>query len=280
MREIPVSVIREKIAELCLKSNHTLPCDLQKRIQQCRQQEKTSVCQAALDAILENLDAAKKLQIPICQDTGMAVIFLQIGQEVHFTEGSLYAAIHDGVRDAYVNGALRCSIVSDPLRRVNTTDNTPACIHTEIIDGDQVQITVAPKGFGSENMSQLKMLTPAATEQDIINFVVSVADQAGSNPCPPIVVGVGLGGDFESCALAAKKALIRDTDQPNPDPYYAQLEQTMLQAINQTGIGAQGFGGSQTALAVHIQPLPTHIAGLPVAVNIGCHVTRHATVIL
>ena len=280
MREIPVSVIREKIAELCLKSNHTLPCDLQKRIQQCRQQEKTPVCQAALDAILENLDAAKKLQIPICQDTGMAVIFLQIGQEVHFTEGSLYAAIHDGVRDAYVNGALRCSIVSDPLRRVNTTDNTPACIHTEIIDGDQVQITVAPKGFGSENMSKIYMLKPADGIEGVKKAILDTVETAGPNACPPMVIGVGIGGTFEKCALLAKKALARDLNLHSDIPYVQELEQEMLEKVNDLGIGPGGLGGRVTAIGLNIETYPTHIAGLPVAVNICCHVNRHIKRIL
>ncbi len=210
----------------------------------------------------------------------MAVIFAEIGQDVHFTGGNFNDAVNRGVSRGYTEGYLRCSIVADPLERVNTNDNTPAVVHITLTEGDCVKLTVAPKGFGSENMSAMKMMTPAASREDIIAFVAKVAADAGSNPCPPIVVGVGLGGDFESCALLAKRALCRPVAQRNPKPLYAQMEQDMLDAVNCLGIGPQGFGGTVTALAVNIEQAPTHIAGLPVAVNIGCHVTRHAEIIL
>ena len=223
---------------------------------------------------------AKDEHVAICQDTGMAIIFLEVGQDVHFVGGSLQDAINLGVADGYTRGYLRKSIVGDPIERVNTNDNTPAIVHTTIVQGDKVKIDVCPKGFGSENMSALKMFTPSATNDDIINFVVDTISKAGSNPCPPIVVGVGIGGNFEYSAYLAKKALCRDVSVRNPKPLYAELEQKMLDGINALGIGPQGFGGTVTALAVNIEEYPTHIAGLPVAVNVGCHVTRHATAIL
>ena len=210
----------------------------------------------------------------------MAVVFLEIGQDVHLIDGSLEDAVNEGVRRGYHDGYLRCSVVEDPLLRKNTGDNTPAVLHERIVVGDQVKITVAPKGFGSENMSGIRMLTPAASREDVIAAVVEIVKAAGSNPCPPMVVGVGIGGDFEYAALLAKKALCRPLDTPHPDPYYAQLEADMLAAVNALGIGPQGFGGDTTALSVKIEPYPTHIAGLPVAVNVGCHVTRHATAVL
>lgn len=210
----------------------------------------------------------------------MAVVFLEIGQDVHIEGEALEDAVNEGVRRGYVNGLLRLSVVSDPINRVNTGDNTPAVIHTRIVGGENIKITVAPKGFGSENMSALKMFTPSASEEDIINFIVKTVDKAGSNPCPPIVVGVGIGGDFELCAYLAKKALCRDVDKSNEQRFYAEMEKKCLERINALGIGPQGFGGSQTALSVNIETFPTHIAGLPVAVNIGCHVTRHAVIII
>lgn len=210
----------------------------------------------------------------------MAVIFLELGQEVHLTGGDLNAAVDEGVRQGYVEGKLRCSVVEDPLRRINTNDNTPAILHLSIVPGEQVKITAAPKGFGSENMSAMRMFTPSATKEDIINYIVEQINTAGSNPCPPMVVGVGIGGDFEKCAYLAKKALCRAVSQPNPDQFYADMEQELLCRINQLGIGPQGFGGETTALAVNIEAFPTHIAGLPVAVNVGCHVTRHAEMTL
>ncbi len=277
MREINVEIIRKTVEELCIKANKILPDDLVCRIGECRGCESNTLAQNVLGDIEENLDAAKELDIPICQDTGMAVIFIEIGQDVHFVGGSLNEAINNGVHDGYINGYLRCSVVGDPLRRVNTKDNTPAVIHTSIVDGDKVNITVAPKGFGSENMSALKMMTPARGREDIINYVVDVVKTAAGNPCPPMVLGIGIGGDFEQCAFLAKKALCRSVSVKNSDEYYAEMEKEILEKINQTGIGPQGFGGDTTALSVAIETAPTHIAGLPVSVNVGCHVTRHAS---
>ncbi len=230
--------------------------------------------------MLENLKAAEKLDIPICQDTGMAVLFMEIGQNVHFFGGGLYEAVNEGVAKAYTQGFMRCSIVADPLRRINTHNNTPAVIHTSIVDGENVRLTAAPKGFGSENMSKLKMLMPSANEDDIIDYVVDVVKTAGSNPCPPVVVGVGIGSDFEGVAILSKKALCRPVSKRNEDGFYADLENRILLELNKLNIGPQGFGGNCTALAVNIETAPTHIAGLPVAVNIGCHVTRHASVLI
>lgn len=280
MREISVKKIEEKVAELCISANLYLPSDLEDCIK-CRAcEEKSSVGKNVFTDIVDNINVAREQTIPICQDTGMAVIFLEIGQDVHFVGGSLYEAINNGVAKGYTDGYLRKSIVSDPLERVNTNDNTPAVIHTKIADGDKVKIMVAPKGFGSENMSALKMMTPSVTHEEIIDFVVDTVACAGSNPCPPIVVGVGIGGDFESCAYNAKKALCRPVSVRNPKALYEDLEKRILEKINKLGIGPQGFGGTVTALAVNIEQAPTHIAGLPVAVNIGCHVTRHAEVII
>ena len=275
MREIEVSVIKEAVAKLCEEANLLLPPMMKEKIESCIPMEESPVCKEVLGDIVRNIDCAKELNVPICQDTGMAVIFLEIGQDVHFTGGSLYKAINEGVAKGYVEGKLRLSVVNDPLRRVNTGDNTPAIIHTSIVDGDKVKIMAAPKGFGSENMSRIKMFTPSATKEDIIAFVTETVNVAGSNPCPPIVVGVGIGGDFEQCAYLSKKALCRDLRERNPDPFYSELEEAMLTEINKTGIGSQGFGGTVTALYLNIEAAPTHIAGLPVAVNIGCHVTRH-----
>lgn len=277
MREINVEVIRKTVEELCVKANKILPEDLKCRIGECKVCEKNNLAKSVLSDIEENLTAAKELDIPICQDTGMAVVFIEIGQDVHFTGGNLVEAINGGVHDGYINGLLRCSVVGDPLRRVNTKDNTPAIIHTSIVDGDKVKITVAPKGFGSENMSAMKMMTPARGREDIINYVVDVVKTAGGNPCPPMVLGVGIGGDFEQCAFLAKKALCRSVSIENSDEFYADMEKEILERINNTGIGPQGFGGDTTALSVAIETAPTHIAGLPVAVNVGCHVTRHAS---
>lgn len=241
--------------------------------------EKSELCRSVLGDIAANIDCADELGVPICQDTGMAVVFAEIGQDVHIN-GSFEDAVNEGVRRGYIDGRLRLSIVKDPLERANTGDNTPAVIHTRLVSGDKIKLTVAPKGFGSENMSRLKMFTPSASKEDIVKFVVETVSLAGSNPCPPIVVGVGIGGDFEYSAYLAKKALCRDLQTRNPEPLYAELEQTMLSEINKLGIGSQGFGGTVTALYVNIEQAPTHIAGLPVAVNMGCHVTRHAELIL
>lgn len=275
MREIDVSMIKELTARLCEEANLFLPDKMQELISSEAEKEESPLCKSVLKDICDNADCARELGVPICQDTGMAVIFLDVGQEVHFVGGDLYTAINDGVEKGYVEGKLRLSVVSDPLKRVNTNTNTPAIIHTRIVSGDRVKMTVAPKGFGSENMSGMKMFTPSASKEDIIDYVISVADKAGSNPCPPITVGVGIGGDFEYAAFLAKKALCRDFRVRNADPLYAEMEEKCLEGINRLGIGAQGFGGTQTALYVNIEQFPTHIAGLPVAVNIGCHVTRH-----
>ncbi len=280
MREIDVSVISEKISELCIKANLYLPDGMKEKISSCIGCEKSQLCKEVLSDIVRNIDCAKELEIPVCQDTGMAVIFMEIGQDVHFVGGSLEKAINDGVAKGYIDGKLRLSVVEDPLMRKNTENNTPAIIHTRIVEGDKVHIMVAPKGFGSENMSAVKMFTPSATPDDIINFVVETVSKAGSNPCPPITVGVGIGGDFEYCAVLSKKALCRDLNKRNENKFYADMEEKMLEKINKLGIGSQGFGGTVTALYVNIEQFPTHIAGLPVAVNIGCHVTRHAETII
>ena len=276
MREVNISAVENAVANLCVSANKVLPCSLEKRIKSSVSDEKSDLAKSVLCDICDNLAAASELDIPICQDTGMAVVFLEIGQDVHFVGGDLYAAINRGVKKGYTSGLLRKSVVADPIRRKNTEDNTPAVIHTKIVPGVKVTVTVAPKGFGSENMSKIFMLTPADGEAGVISAVCDTVKLAGSKPCPPIVVGVGIGGDFESCAYLSKLALCRDVDEPNSDKYYADLENRILDEINKLGIGPQGFGGKTTALAVNIETAPTHIAGLPVAVNIGCHVTRHA----
>ena len=275
MREINVSTITNTVAELCIEANKKLPCDLEKLISDSISNEKTEPAHSVMCDLKSNIDAAAELDIPICQDCGMAVVFIEVGQEVHLVGGDLTEAVNEGVRRGYKSGYLRCSVVSDPLLRVNTGDNTPAVLHTSIVAGDQIKITVAPKGFGSENMSCMKMFTPAATREDIIEFVLDSIVKAGGNPCPPIVLGIGIGGDFEQCAYLAKKALCRNVDTKNSSEYYAQMEEEILRLANCLNIGPQGFGGKTTALAVNIETAPTHIAGLPVAVNFGCHVTRH-----
>ncbi|MCQ2488523.1 MAG: fumarate hydratase [Clostridia bacterium] len=280
MREISFEQIENLVAELSVKANKELSDGLCKTIMCAKEREPEGLSKNIMSDICKNLDAAKELDIPICQDTGMAVVFVELGQDVHITGGLLADAINAGVKKGYTEGYLRKSIVADPLRRVNTGDNTPAAIHLTTVLGDQIKISVCPKGFGSENMSSLKMMTPAASEQDIIDFVVESVKKAGSNPCPPIVLGVGIGGDFETCALLAKKALCRDVSERNHDDFYKDLEEKMLSAVNALHIGPQGFGGETTALAVNIEYAPTHIAGLPVAVNVGCHVTRHAEGVL
>ncbi len=280
MREIHCSQIIDTIKKLCIDANKTLPKDLVCRITDGYNAEEKELPKSVMGDLLNNLDCAKDLDIPICQDTGMAVVFIEIGQDVHIVGGGFEEAINEGVRRGYVDGLLRKSIVIDPLERVNTNDNTPAVIHTRIIEGDSLKITVAPKGFGSENMSKIKMFTPSATEDDIINFVVETVKTADANPCPPVVLGVGIGSDFEGVALLSKKALVRNVNSSHPDIYYKELEEKMLRKINNLNIGAQGFGGDITALKVNIETAPTHIAGLPVAVNVGCHVTRHAECII
>lgn len=281
MRELNVNEIIKAVKELCISANKILPQDLVDCIVCSKQCEDNETAKSVLFDLEANIECAKELDIPICQDTGMAVIFVEVGQDVHFVGGLLDEAINTGVSQGYTEGLLRKSVVSDPFKnRVNTNDNTPAIIHTKIVEGDKVKITVAPKGFGSENMSRLKMFTPSAKRDDIVNFVVDTVKTAGSNPCPPVVIGVGIGGDFEYSALLAKKALCRSVSLRNSDEFYKSMEDEMLEKINNLDIGPQGFGGKTTALCVNIETYPTHIAGLPVAVNIGCHVTRHASITL
>lgn len=278
MREISTDLISETVKDLFIKANKILPDDLVNCIGCCKAEECNETAKSILGDLQNNIDAAKELDIPVCQDTGMAVLFAEIGQEVHIVGGSFEQAVNKGVSDGYTDGLLRKSVVCDPFKsRVNTNDNTPAIIHTRIVDGDKITLTAAPKGFGSENMSRLKMFTPSAKREDIIAFVTETARIAGSNPCPPMVIGVGIGGDFEYSAVLAKKALCRSLSQRNQDEFYAQMEKDMLTSVNSLDIGPQGFGGKTTALCVNIETYPTHIAGLPVAVNIGCHVTRHCS---
>ena len=279
MREISAARITEVVRKLCIEANCHLPQDVKTRIEACRDSESWALGKEILERIVENYQIADKNDAPICQDTGVACVFLDIGQDVHIV-GNLEEAIHEGVRQGYSQGYLRKSVVGDPLERVNTRDNTPAFIYYNIVPGDKLEITVAPKGFGSENMSAIKMLRPSDGVQGVKDFVIQTVENAGPNPCPPIVVGVGIGGTFDKAALLAKKALMRPVDTSNPKPLYANLEKELLEEINALGIGPQGFGGATTALAVNIETFPTHIAGLPVAVNINCHVTRHKTEVL
>lgn len=279
MRQVLAETVTDTVKRLCIDANCHLPRDVQKRIESCREAEDWPQAKEILERIVKNYSIAHRCDMPICQDTGMACVFLKIGQQVQIV-GDLTEAVNEGVRQGYAQGYLRKSVVSDPLRRDNTGDNTPAMIYYDIVPGDRVEITVAPKGFGSENMSRIGMLKPSDGEQGVKDFVVNAVEEAGANPCPPIVVGVGIGGTFDKAALLAKKALLRDLDQPNRDSYYAAMEQELLERINALGIGPQGFGGRTTALAVMIEQCPTHIAGLPVAVNINCHVTRHKTEVL
>lgn len=276
MREIDSSLISEVVARLCIDANYHLPPDMKKQIISSSKEESWETASIILDQIIENFNIADENLQPICQDTGLACVFLNIGQDVHI-KGNLEDAVNEGVRKGYSKGYLRKSVVSDPLKRVNTGDNTPAMIYYDICPGDKIKITVAPKGFGSENMSQIKMLKPSDGIEGVKDFVIKVVEDAGPNPCPPIVVGVGIGGTFDKAAYLAKKALMRPVDQRNSELFYAELEEELLEKINALGIGPQGFGGKTTALAVNIEKFPTHIAGLPVAVNINCHVTRHMT---
>jgi hydrolyase, tartrate alpha subunit/fumarate domain protein, Fe-S type len=276
MREIDSSLISEVVARLCIDANYHLPPDMKKQIISSSKEESWETASIILDQIIENFNIADENLQPICQDTGLACVFLSIGQDVHI-KGNLEDAVNEGVRKGYSQGYLRKSVVSDPLKRVNTGDNTPAMIYYDICPGDKLKITVAPKGFGSENMSQIKMLKPSDGIEGVKDFVIKVVEDAGPNPCPPIVVGVGIGGTFDKAAYLAKKALMRPVDQRNSEDFYAELEEELLEKINALGIGPQGFGGKTTALAVNIEKFPTHIAGLPVAVNINCHVTRHMT---
>ncbi len=280
MREIQVSAITDVVERLCIEANTKLPGDVKCAIERCRGCEDGSIAQGVLDKIIENYNIADCENVPICQDTGMACVFLEIGQDVHLVGGNLTDAVNEGVRRGYDKGYLRKSVVGDPVRRGNTGDNTPAMIYTEIVPGENVKITVGPKGFGSENMSAIRMFKPSAGLQGIKDFILETVEIAGPNPCPPMVIGVGIGGTFDKAALLAKKAIMRPLDTHHPDPFYAALEDEMLEKVNKLGIGPQGFGGKTTAIGLNIETLPTHIAGMPCAININCHVTRHKTEVL
>ena len=279
MREIKGEAISQAVARLCMSANRNLPEDVRACITRSREQEPWEPARGILDRIVENYEIAEEEQLPICQDTGVACVFLDVGQEVHI-QGDLEQAVHEGVRRGYLEAGLRCSVVADPLRRVNTKDNTPAIVYTRLVPGDRLKITVAPKGAGSENMSRIAMLRPSDGAQGVKDFVVKTVEDAGPNPCPPIVVGVGIGGCFDRSAELAKRALLRPAGEPNPDPFYAAMERELLDRINALGIGPQGLGGRTTALAVHIEVAAVHMASLPVAVNINCHVTRHESEVL
>ena len=280
MREINAAVITDVIQRLCIEANQVLPEDVKQAIGQCRACEDGEIACKILDDIIENYKIAENEQVPICQDTGMACVFLEIGQDVHITGGDLTEAVNEGVRRGYEKGYLRKSVVKDQVRRGNTGDNTPAMLYTEIVPGEQIKVTVGPKGFGSENMSAIRMFKPSAGLQGIKDFILETVEAAGPNPCPPMVVGVGIGGTFDKAALLAKKALMRPVDSENSDPFYADLEKEMLEKINELGIGPQGFGGRTTAIGLNIETMPTHIAGMPCAINISCHVTRHKTEVI
>ena len=282
MKEIRIvdsSVIKNTVKELFIKANHVLPDSVQKALDEAGRKENSELARSVIERLSENIDVAKKCDVPVCQDTGIAVVFAEIGNLVHIEGESFDAAVNLGVKEAYLEGKLRCSVVEDPFfNRKNTDDNTPAIIYTSFTEGDKIKLTALPKGFGSENMSAVRMFTPSATRDDIISFVVDTVKKAGSNPCPPIVVGIGMGGTFDYSCVLSKKALAREIDDINSKPEYAELEKDILEKINQLDIGPQGFGGRTTALAVKIESYPTHIAGLPVAVNICCHVARHMSV--
>lgn len=280
MRVIEASLISEKVKEMCIEANYALPKDIYALLKKGISQEEMPLSKGTLEVIKRNADIAKSKKRPICQDTGMACIFIELGQDVHI-EGNLTEAINEGVRQGYVEGYLRKSVVADPLfERKNTNDNTPALIHYEIVPGDKLKIIVAPKGFGSENMCQLKMLKPSDGVEGVKQFVLDTVEQAGPNPCPPIVIGVGIGGNFENVALLSKKAMLKDANEHHEDPRYSALEKELLESINALGIGPAGYGGATTALSLHIETLPTHIAGLPCAVSICCHVARHKEMVL
>lgn len=280
MRELNVTEITKAVAEMYVHANYFLGEDVRACISECAQKEDTQLARDVFACLEENLEIAAEGVFPICQDTGMACVFLEIGQDVHLIGGDLYEAVNEGVRQGCAQGYLRQTIVEDPFRRKNTGDSTPADINVDIVPGEQVKITVAPKGFGSENMSRIKMLTPGDGVSGAEDFIVKTVEEAGGRPCPPVVVGVGVGGNFNKAALMAKKALLRPMGEHNADPFYREMEERLLERINALGIGPQGFGGKTTALAVHIIAAPTHIAGLPVAVNINCHVSRHEEKIL
>ena len=276
MRTIQAAALTETVAQLCIQANTHLPQDIVAALDRTRKSEPWPLAKETLGLLWENMELAEEKNLPVCQDTGMACVFVELGQDVHI-EGNFEEAIHQGVRKGYGEGFLRKSIVGDPLRRVNTEDNTPAAITVRLVPGDGCKVTVAPKGFGSENMSRLGMLKPADGVEGVKKFVVETVKLAGSNPCPPIVLGIGIGGSFDKVAYLAKHALLRPIDQPNPDPFYAGLERELLTEINALGVGPQGFGGETTCLGLSIEAAPTHVAGLPVAVNVSCHVTRRAS---
>ena len=280
MREINVQQITDVVEKLCIEANQHLPKDVQGAIRQCRACEEWEIAQGVLDKIITNFEIADSENVPICQDTGMACVFLEIGQDVHLVGGNLAEAVDEGVRRGYDKGYLRKSVVKDPVRRGNTGDNTPAMLYTEIVPGEQLKITVGPKGFGSENMSAIRMFKPSHGLQGIKDFILETVEAAGPNPCPPMVIGVGIGGTFDKAALLAKKSLLRPVYSEIPDPFYADLEKDMLEKVNELGIGPQGFGGRTTAIGLNIETLPTHIAGMPCAININCHVTRHKTEVI
>lgn len=281
MREIKSEEIKTKIKQLCIEANYYLPKDILSGLKKSKEKEEFPVAKDILDKIIENSDIARKESVPICQDTGLACIFLEVGQDVHIVGDFIEEAVNEGVREAYIEGYLRKSVVLDPLdKRINTGDNTPAIINYELVKGENIKITVAPKGIGSENMSKIKMLKPADGVDGIKKFVLETIETAGPNPCPPLVVGIGIGGNFEKVALLAKKALLRPIDERNKDEFYGILEDELFEEINEMGIGPQGFGGRTTVLGVNIEKFPTHIGGLPVAVNISCHVTRHKSIII
>lgn len=280
MKIVQASQIADAVRDLCIKANCSLQDDVVCALRHARETEPWPVAQATLDSILQNLEIGMENEVPLCQDTGAACVFVELGQDVRIEGGLLADAINEGVRRGYTEGYLRKSMVADPLRRVNTNTNEPALIHTDVVAGDSLKITLAPKGAGSENMSKIKMLKPADGRAGVVDFVLQAVREAGPNPCPPIVVGVGVGGNFDHCAKLAKKALTRPTGQPNPDPFYAEMEAELLEAVNRFGTGPAGFGGATTALAVHVEQMATHIACLPVAVNINCHVARHESAVL
>lgn len=280
MREISVNLIKDKIRDLCIDANYFLGDDIKDSLIHFKNNEKSEIGKDILGNIIENAKIAKEEQLPICQDTGVACVFLEIGQDVHLIDGNLEEAINSGVREGYEKGYLRKSVVKDPINRINTNDNTPAMIYYDIVPGDRVKITVAPKGFGSENMSKLAMLKPSDGLEGVKDFILKVVEEAGPNPCPPMVVGVGIGGTFDKAAYLAKKALLRPVNEENKNEFYANLEKELLEKINDLGIGPQGFGGLTTAIGINIEVYPTHIAGLPVAVNINCHATRHKDFII
>lgn len=280
MREIHVDEVTALVRKLCMEANYNLPKDIQQAFETGKEQEASPLGQTIFEEMIRNCKLACTEQVPICQDTGTAVIFAEVGQDVHVVGGAFEDAVNEGVRQGYQDGYLRKSIVRDPLRRVNTDDNTPAVLHTKLVPGEHIQIIVAPKGGGSENMSALKMFTPAATREQIISYIADTVVQAGSNPCPPVIIGVGLGGTADKACALAKEALLRSVDETNRDPFYAEMEAEIVALVNRSGVGPQGLGGTVTALSCAILPYPTHIASLPCAVSIGCHITRHAQGVL